>query len=210
MKNLSPTTIQKIEEALREGNKIQAIKIYKEATDEGLLESKEAIESWNLSAQDDAQLWQDKFYAPKEKEISETEIQEKVREYVQDGQKIEAIKWIKTLKKWSLKEAKDYVEAQESHKQSVVFLPPPKQENPFIDKKGKEEYNLSATSFENTESAQLPEFQQTTHKEGRIDMRISPLTEIQESANKEKPFIVNFLIALILTILIFAVYRALS
>jgi ribosomal protein L7/L12 len=162
MKNLSPTTIQQIEEALRKGNKIQAIKIYKEATDESLLESKEAIESWNLSAQDDAELWRDKFYTHEEKEISETEIQEKVREYVQDGQKIEAIKWIKTLKKWSLKEAKDYVDAQESHKQSAVFLPSQKQENPFIDKKEKEEDNLSATSFENTENVPLPEFQQTT------------------------------------------------
>jgi hypothetical protein len=41
-------------------------------------------------------------------------------------------------------------------------------------------------------------------------MHVSPLTNTQETANKEKPFIVNFLIALILTILIFAIYRALS
>jgi len=121
MKNLAINVIQEIEDALREGNKIQAIKIYKEATGEGLLEAKQAIDGWNLSAIDEAELWRDKHYAPAENQISETEIVQKIGDYLAKGKKLEAIKWIKNLKEMGLKEAKDYVEDVEIKMKTTDF-----------------------------------------------------------------------------------------
>lgn len=213
MKDLFPSTIQQIEEELRKGNKIQAIKIYKEATGEGLLEAKQVIDGWNLSAVDEAELWRDKFEAPSKGKLTEAQIQEKIRAYLQKGQKLEAIKWVRELHKWDLKRAKEYIDTFDEQKKTQVFLPPasvlkeePIVNHQFIAEKDKKEYHVSSVSFENNQNAEMPEFQQATHKEGKIEINMAPLTYTQSTPKAESPFIVKLLIALALTALASWIY----
>lgn len=122
MQHIPKHIAQQIEAELRKGNKIIAIKIYKEATNVGLKEAKEAkdaIDAWKFSQKThgetmtDYKLLDNPFVTNPQDSVSNTEIIEKVYHYLSQNQKLEAIKWVKETQKIGLKEAKDFVDAIE-------------------------------------------------------------------------------------------------
>lgn len=128
MEKLPAQIIQQIETALAKGNNILAIKMYKEATNVGLLEAKQVIDDWDkqkstLNGMTEGELWEDKFAANTQAVLTTAMIEEKVYAYLKDDQKMEAIKWVKNVNNWGLKEAKDYVDslAEKRKVQAAIF-----------------------------------------------------------------------------------------
>lgn len=114
MQHIPKHISQQIEAELRKGNKIIAIKIYKEATNVGLKEAKDAIEAWGFSQKTHVETMTDyKLSENPQDSVSNTEIIEKVYHYLSQNKKLEAIKWVKETQKIGLKEAKDFVDAIE-------------------------------------------------------------------------------------------------
>lgn len=94
-------------ELLQSGNKIEAIKVYRGATGEGLKESKDAVEAFERG---EPLLLSGEPVAPSP---SLQSLNEQVRLLLQQNKKIEAIKVYREATGCGLKEAKDAVEAIE-------------------------------------------------------------------------------------------------
>lgn len=92
--NLSPEVLNQIEDALSDGQKIEAIKIYREATGAGLAEAKLFVEDIGSST-----------------EVDLPKMVDEVTEALADGNAILAIKVYRDATGKSLKEAKDFVDA---------------------------------------------------------------------------------------------------
>lgn len=168
MKNISSQTIQQIETELDKGNKIGAIKIYREATDVSLREAKETIEAWQNGQSpvrvEEVEMQEAKIetnvnysfegnpFQPSQKPVpSDEEIEKQVYIYLTNNEKLEAIKWIKTTKNISLSEAKDYVEAIEDRQ---------KRESP--------QYPYQGTEITINEPP--------SEHEGKIEFHLTPIT----------------------------------
>lgn len=100
MKPMEPTETQwnGIKAAIRAGNKIEAIKLYREATGASLLDAKEAVERIDASPS-----------APLPSPAGEID-EARIRELLLKGSKIEAIKQVREATRLGLKEAKDIVD----------------------------------------------------------------------------------------------------
>lgn len=104
-----PQTVEAhIEELLRAGNKIEAIKVFREVTGEGLKESKDAVEAFERG--EPLQL----SSVPAAPPLSPQGLDEQVRLLLLQDKKIEAIKVYREATGYGLKEAKDAVESIES------------------------------------------------------------------------------------------------
>ncbi len=148
MNKLSHKVIQQIETELAKGNKMVAIKIYKEATDVGLLEAKQVIEDWHeqkgiLYGKTESKLWGNST-------LTTAMIDEKIDAYLKDKQKLAAVKWLKEVKNLSLQDAKDYVENLAEKKKAQVSDFPYQQENIAINA----EYSLGDTTAQLSLSAE--------------------------------------------------------
>ena len=103
--------LTEIETVARNGKKVQAIKLYREATGSSLREAKAAVEqfiatgSWNTPPQASSP-------KPIIQQISSTE-KEELEYLIRSGKKISAIKRFRELTNHGLKESKDYIESLE-------------------------------------------------------------------------------------------------
>lgn len=94
-----------VQELLREGRKLEAIKLYREQTGLGLKEAKDAVEAMELGAPPPLQ-------ASKRTITSEMAVDDaELRGHVTDGRLIEAIKRYRELTGLGLKESKDAIES---------------------------------------------------------------------------------------------------
>jgi ribosomal protein L7/L12 len=114
---ISNETLEAIRSALAAGRKIDAIKLYREASGAGLAEAKNFVERLERGASVDAN------------EINglSDEIVQQIQAAVFAGQKIEAIRLHRTATGMGLKESKDFVEALEARLRSLSpgeFAPP--------------------------------------------------------------------------------------
>lgn len=105
MNSLSAESQAAIRSALARGNKIEAVKLYREATGLGLAESKEAVEQMERSGGSGG--------VPLPPTIPSVIVPAGVNEALAAGNKIEAIKLYREATRVGLKEAKDAVEAVE-------------------------------------------------------------------------------------------------
>ena len=89
--------------ALQGGNKIEAIRLVREATGLGLKEAKDYVERWQQTG------------VPPEHRASaapqSTDMEQEVRLLVAQGNTIAAIKRVRELTGWGLQEAKEYVDS---------------------------------------------------------------------------------------------------
>lgn len=125
MQSIPAHIIQQIETELKKGNKILAIKIYKEATNVGLFDAKEAIESWESSQKPHFQEMTEYTLLQENRQetIENKDIIEKVYQYLAKNKKLEAIKWVKETKKIGLKEAKEFVDDLEDKPKTQNYAP---------------------------------------------------------------------------------------
>ncbi len=127
MQQIPANIIQQIEAELKKGNKILAIKLYKEATNVGLLEAKNAIDAWQTPDNSytvqmtEQELFYDKFGGNEQAPITTTHIIQKVYDYLAQNQKLAAIKWVRDTKRIGLKEAKDFVDYLEEHPNTTDY-----------------------------------------------------------------------------------------
>ena len=96
-----------ISELLARGSKIEAIKVYREATDAGLKDAKDAVEAFERG--EPLSLSTVSTPLP----ITPGSMDDQVRDLLRQGNKIEAIKVYREATNCGLKEAKDAVEAIE-------------------------------------------------------------------------------------------------
>lgn len=123
---------EQIKELLRRGNKIGAIKLYREQTGLGLKEAKDTIEAMEVQirgggvtlASDDAMAWMESLAkrqgANADKFVTQSKLDnplpppdEIAKDFVRRGKKIDAIKRYREQTNVGLKEAKDAIEAYE-------------------------------------------------------------------------------------------------
>ena len=100
--------------ALQAGNKIEAIKLLREATGLGLKESKDAIDEYD---------GRNPSHAVTASSVSP--LPEPVAEALRRGNKVEAIKLLREKTGLGLKEAKDWVDASSQEMQSKVGMGAP-------------------------------------------------------------------------------------
>jgi len=93
---------------LQRGNKIEAIKLLREHTGVGLKEAKDAVEALERNAA--APLPAAAPEVPMSPHLASLDIDPEVRLLLQRGNKIAAIKRVRELTGWGLKESKDYVD----------------------------------------------------------------------------------------------------
>ncbi len=103
--SISPETLAAIRSALARGNKIEAVKLYREATGLGLAESKEAVEQMERNGVPGT--------VPLPPTVPSVIVPPGVSEALAAGHKIEAIKLYREATRVGLKEAKDAVEGIE-------------------------------------------------------------------------------------------------
>jgi ribosomal protein L7/L12 len=103
--NLSDDDIEPIRAALRAGNKIEAIKLYRQATGAGLAEAKRFVEAFDP----DAPIGSHRTAGS----LSDADI-EQIQAALFAGKKIEAIKLYRAGSGEGLREAKEFVEALET------------------------------------------------------------------------------------------------
>jgi ribosomal protein L7/L12 len=95
---------QEIQSLIDQGRKVEAVKRVRELTDWGLKEAKDYVDSLARSSSPamDSALG-----------VSKETLEFEVRELLARGRKIDAIKKVRELTDWGLKEAKDYVDSVE-------------------------------------------------------------------------------------------------
>lgn len=103
-----PETILKIRALISDGNKIEAIKVLRDATGLGLAEAKEMVEQLGEGGMFDQLL----KMAPMH-ELPPAELVATVRELLNRGDKIEAIKLVRERMQLDLKDAKELVDRLE-------------------------------------------------------------------------------------------------
>jgi ribosomal protein L7/L12 len=103
-KEPSNDELERIRAAISSGRKIEAIKIYREASGAGLAEAKEFVEAF---AEDPNAVGQ------AVRTLSDDDV-EKIQAAIFAGRKIEAIKLRRDATREGLKEAKDFIEALEA------------------------------------------------------------------------------------------------
>lgn len=89
---------REIRALLEKGQKIEAIRLYREKTGAGLAQAKEAVEAIERGE-------------PTARAIASSDLEARLLSLLQEGMKIEAIKVYREETGAKLKEAKDYVEA---------------------------------------------------------------------------------------------------
>jgi ribosomal protein L7/L12 len=102
--NISSDDLERVRAAMAAGHKIDAIKLYRQATGVGLAEAKEFVERLELNPQTGA--------VPAGK-MSDATV-DAIQEAIFSGQKIRAIKLYREASGAGLKEAKDFIEALEA------------------------------------------------------------------------------------------------
>lgn len=116
---------------LASGQKIEAVKRYRERTRVGLAEAKRAVE--NLPPDDDAGSSSAQFGAPHARYAPDSEpTDDEVRALVAAGRKIEAIKRMRELTGLGLAEAKMAVERMVPSAPAVAVQPPPARPAPNV------------------------------------------------------------------------------
>ena len=111
MNNLSALEMQEIEEHLREGSKIAAIKAYVDATGVGLREAKEAVENMQRDLPMDSTR---DVVQPKAGQSMPESAAAEITEALFAGEKIHAVKVYREAMGGGLKDAKHAVDALES------------------------------------------------------------------------------------------------
>jgi ribosomal protein L7/L12 len=110
MTSLAPDARERIESLLREGRKIEAIKVYREASGSGLAEAKAAVEQIDAAASSNSQ----PATSMGSLGVGDPVVIEEVAELVRAGRKIEAIKRYREATGLGLAESKAAVDAFES------------------------------------------------------------------------------------------------
>jgi ribosomal protein L7/L12 len=103
---------QHLAELLRHGHKIEAIKVYREATGAGLAEAKTFVEELERTLRAES--------LPQGKGEVIADLEEDLLEHLREGRKIEAIRRYRQATNAGLKEAKDAVEALAAKRGVVV------------------------------------------------------------------------------------------
>lgn len=119
---LTPEQLDQIKDALRAGNKIQAVKLYREATGSSLADSKNAIDVFDLQSSTGISA---ATPAPVLSDTPPPEQLELIRAAVLEGNKIHAIKLYRQSANLGLAEAKQAVEELEAHWRSSAASPAP-------------------------------------------------------------------------------------
>lgn len=105
----APVSAANVQALLREGKKLEAIKLYREQSGLGLKEAKDAVEAMELGAQ---ALAPPPLHTPKRTITSEMAVDDaELRGHVTGGRIIEAIKRYRELTGLGLKESKDAIES---------------------------------------------------------------------------------------------------
>lgn len=105
----APVSAANVQALLREGKKLEAIKLYREQSGLGLKEAKDAVEAMELGGQ---ALAPPPLHTPKRTITSEMAVDDaELRGHVTGGRIIEAIKRYRELTGLGLKESKDAIES---------------------------------------------------------------------------------------------------
>ncbi len=100
---LSPALEEEVRQLLVNGQKITALKRVRSQTGWGLKKAKYAVESVSLTG--------DTSKIAQRYDLPTKELEAEVRQLIGAGKKISAIKRVRELTGWGLKESKDYVES---------------------------------------------------------------------------------------------------
>lgn len=104
-------TKERVTMLMQQNQKVQAIKLVRSATGWGLKESKEYVEQFpNLGPLPNLQPNTPSATTTKAFDIDRHDINVRIQLLMEQHQKIRAIKLVRTVTQWGLKEAKDYVE----------------------------------------------------------------------------------------------------
>jgi ribosomal protein L7/L12 len=103
---------KRVKELIEAGNKIEAIKVYRELTGVGLKESKDAVDA--MEAGKPVMLTNSQAFSQTFSGNDDKELLDEINRHLHNGNKIEAIKVYREKYKVGLKEAKDAVESMEA------------------------------------------------------------------------------------------------